>query len=136
MRRADGLVVEPLRLLGAIGQHTLALVGERKNHKGRYLLANRGAGLDLLADGLDRGVRAQEAVGQRFVLLEQPKQQVLRFDVRAAELAGLVTSEEDGSPGPFGVALEHIRTLLQDDVTKESGVVCGDDRGLVLLWKR
>ena len=39
MRRADVLVVEPLRLVGAIGQHTLALVAERKIHRGRHLLA-------------------------------------------------------------------------------------------------
>src|SRR5215203_3682686 len=32
-----------------------------------------------------------------------------------AELARLKAAEEDGSPGRFGVALEHIRTLLQND---------------------
>lgn len=39
---------------------------------------------------------------------------MFRFDQGAAELAGLIASEKEGSPGPFGVALEHIRTLPQN----------------------
>ena len=35
--------------------------------------------------------------------------------MRAAELAGFIAGEKDGSPGLFAVALEHIRTLLQND---------------------
>jgi hypothetical protein len=37
------------------------------------------------------------------------------LDMGTAELAGLVAAEENGSPGLFSVALEHIRTLLQID---------------------
>ncbi len=74
---------EPLRLLGGIGQHALALVAERQIHRGGHLLADRGVPLDLLADGFDRGVRAQEAIGQRLVLAQQAQQQVLGLDVRS-----------------------------------------------------
>jgi hypothetical protein len=71
--------------------------------------------LDPFADRLHGRVRTKEAVRQRLVLAQQPQQQVFGLDIEAAELAGLIAGEEDGSPGLFCVALEHIRTLLQND---------------------
>ena len=59
----DVLVAQALGFFGRIGQHPLALVRERQVDTGRNLLANRGVRLDLLADRLHRGVRAQEAIG-------------------------------------------------------------------------
>src|SRR5215471_1515865 len=40
---------------------------------------------------------------------------IFGLNIRTAELAGLIATEEDGSPGLFSVALEHFRTLLQND---------------------
>ena len=54
--------------------------------------------LDLLADRLDRGMRTQEAVGQRLVFAQQSEQQVLGLDVRRTELAGLIAREKDDAP--------------------------------------
>src|SRR5690349_15445121 len=68
---------------------------------------------DLLSDRLDRGVRAQEPVGQRLVFAQQPEQQVLRLNVRRTELAGLVAREEDHSPGFFRVAFKHLCSLSE-----------------------
>ena len=55
-------VRKPLRLFRRIGQHALALVAERQVNRCRDLFANRRMGLDLLADGVDRGVRPEEPV--------------------------------------------------------------------------
>jgi hypothetical protein len=63
MLGADVLVAQPLGFFRRIGQHPLALVRERQVHGGRDLLADGGVRLNLLADRLHRGVRAQEAVG-------------------------------------------------------------------------
>ncbi len=63
MLGADVLVAQPLGFFGRIGQHALALVRKRQVDAGRDLFANGGVRLDLLADRLHRGVRAQEAVG-------------------------------------------------------------------------
>ena len=82
MLGADVLVVQALRFFRAIGQHALALVAQRQIDRGRNLLPNRGVPFDLLADGFDRGMRAQEPVRQRLVFAQQSQQQVLRFDVR------------------------------------------------------
>src|SRR5450631_777185 len=41
------------------------------------------------------------------VLAQQAQQQVLGFDVRRAELAGLIARKEDHAPRLFGIALEH-----------------------------
>ena len=60
---ADVLVAQPLGFFRRIGQHPLALVRKRQVDAGRDLLADRGVRLNLLADRLHRGVRAQEAVG-------------------------------------------------------------------------
>src|SRR3954451_17130209 len=53
-------------------------------------------------------MRAQKAVGQRFVFAQQAQQQVLRLYIRRAELAGFVSCEEDYAPGFLCVPLEHI----------------------------
>ena len=104
---ADVLVVQALGFLGAIRQHALALVAERQIDRGRNLLADGGVAFDLLADGFDGRVRPQKAVGQRLVFAQQAEQQVLGFDIRAAELAGLVTREEDDPPGFFRITFKH-----------------------------
>ncbi len=103
----DVLVAQPLGLLGRIGQHALALVGERQVHAGGDFFADGGVRLNLLANRLHRGVRAQEAVGQRLVLAQQAEQQVLGLDIRRAELAGLIPRKEDHAPCLLRIAFEH-----------------------------
>ncbi len=110
---ADVLVVEPLGLLGAVGQNALALVAERQIHRGGNLLANRGVRFNLLANRFDGGVRPQEPVRQRLVFAQQPEQQVLGLDVGAAELAGLVPREEDHPSRLFRVSFKHNYSRLR-----------------------
>src|ERR1035438_6255123 len=107
MLRPDVLVAQSFGLFRRIGQHPLALVGEWQVHACRNLFADGGVRFNLLADRLHRGVRAQEAVGQRLVLAQQAQQQVLGLDVRRAELAGLVPRKEDHAPRLFRIAFEH-----------------------------
>ena len=107
MLRPDVLVAQPLGLFRRIGQHPLALVGERQVHAGRDLFADGGVRLNLLANRLHRGVRAQEAVGQRLVLAQQAQQQVLGLDIGRAELAGLIPREEDHAPRLLRIAFKH-----------------------------
>ena len=104
---ADVLVIEPLGFFRAIGQHALALVAQREIDGRGNLLPNGGVPLDLLADGIHRGVRAEEPVGQRLILPKQTQQQVLGFDVRAAELAGLIPREKDHPACFLRVAFKH-----------------------------
>ena len=104
---ADVLVAQPFGLFRRIGQHALALVRERQVHAGRDLFADGGVRLNLLANRLHRGVRAQEAVGQRLVLAQQAQQQVLGLDIGRAELAGLIPREEDHAPRLLRIAFEH-----------------------------
>ena len=107
MLGADVLVAQALGFFRRIGQHALALVRKRQIDGGRDLLANGGVRFDLLADRFHRGVRAQEAVGQGLVLAQQAKQQVLGLDIGRAELAGLISREEDHAPCLLRIAFEH-----------------------------
>src|SRR5207253_1170027 len=70
-------------------------------------LPDRGVPFNLLADGLNRCMRAQKAVGQRLVFAQQAQQQVLRLNIRRAKLAGLISCKEDHAPGFLCVPLEH-----------------------------
>ena len=98
---------EALGFFRGVGEHALALVGEREVDGGRDLLADGGVLLDLLADGFDGGVRAEKAVGERLVFAKKAQQEMFGFDVRRAKLAGLVAREEDHAPRLFCVAFEH-----------------------------
>ena len=115
------LWLKPLGLFGGVGQHPLALVAQRQIDRGRDLLADRGVRFDLLADRFDRGVRAQEPVGQRLVFAQQAQQQVLGLDVRAAELAGLVAREEDDASGFLRISFKHNSPAFQAYWMPQSG---------------
>src|ERR1700751_2157980 len=112
MFRSNVLVRKPLRLFGSIGKHPLALVAQRKIDRRRNLLPDRGMSLDLLADGLDRGMGAQESVSQRFVFAQKSQKQMLRLNIRRPELAGFIASEKDDAPGFLGITFKH-KTLSQ-----------------------
>ena len=107
MLGADVLVIQPLGFLRAIGQHALALMAQRQIDRGRNLLAQRGVRFDLLANGFYRRAGAQKAIGERLVFPQQTQQQMLGLDTRTAELAGLVSGEEDDSAGLFGITFKH-----------------------------
>ena len=112
MLGTDVLVIQALCFFSAIGEYALALMAQRKIHRGGNLLANGGVRFDLLPNGLDGRVRPQEAIGQRLVLSQQPEQQVFRLDVRTTELAGLVSREENHAPGLFGISFKHDSSRL------------------------
>ena len=57
-------------------------------------------------------MRAQETIGQGFVFAQKPQQQVLRFNVGRAELAGLITRKEDDAPGFLRITFKHIALPL------------------------
>jgi hypothetical protein len=63
--------------------------------------------LDLFADGLDRGVGAQEAIGQGFVFAQKSEKQVFCLDVWRTELAGFVARKEDDAPRFFSISFKH-----------------------------
>src|SRR5579864_739480 len=67
-------------------------------------------------------MRAQKAVGQRLVFAQQAQQQVLRLYIRRAELAGLVSCEEDYAPGFLCVPLEHIPLTQMLPVTSAGNI--------------
>src|SRR5690349_10004867 len=90
MLRADMLVAEALRLLGSIRQYALALIAQREVHRGGNLLPNGSVSFNLFADGLNRSMRPQKAVGECFVFAQQAQQQMFGLYIWRAELAGLV----------------------------------------------
>src|SRR5271165_7675477 len=90
-------VIQPLRLFRAIGKDPLAFVAQRQVDGSRDLFTDRGVGFDLLPDGLNCGVGAEKPVRQSLILAEKPEEQVFSLDVRAAELAGLITGKENYS---------------------------------------
>src|SRR5690242_9995707 len=61
----------------------------------------------------------KNAAGEALAFPNQPKKQMLGLNGNAAELAGLVTCEEEHSSGAFGVPFEHPGYL------SESGQCCG-----------
>src|SRR5579864_8081661 len=67
-------------------------------------------------------MRAQKAVGQRLVFAQQAQQQVLRFYIRRAKLAGLVSCKEDYAPGFLCVPLEHIPLTQMIPVTSAGNI--------------
>jgi len=50
--------------------------------------------LDLLADGLDRGMGAQKTIGQRLVFTEKSEKQVLSLDCRGTRTGWLRTARK------------------------------------------
>src|SRR5262249_54937148 len=90
-----------------VRQYALALVREGQVDRGRHLFPDRRVALDLLANGLYRSMRAEEAVGQGFVFTEQTEQQVFSLDVRRAELTGFIARKKYDASGFLRVSLEH-----------------------------
>src|SRR5271169_107890 len=100
-------VRQALRFFSGIGQHALALIAQRKVDRRRDFLSNRGVTLDLLADRFNRGMRAQEPIGQGLIFAQEPQQQVLGLDVRRPELACFVARKKDYAPGFLRITFKH-----------------------------
>src|SRR5579859_5374502 len=66
---------------------------------------------------------AQKAIGQRLVFAQQAQQKVLRLNVRRAELAGLITGEEDYAPCFLCIPLEHMTSPQMSPVTSAGNIV-------------
>src|SRR5262249_31298460 len=77
MLGSNVLVIEALGFLRAIGENALALVAQREINGSGNFFSDGGVAFNLLPDGIDRSMRAQEAVRQRLVLAQQAQQQVL-----------------------------------------------------------
>src|SRR5579859_893250 len=99
-------------LFGGIGQYPLAFLAEREFDGSRHLFPNGDVAFHLLSNRFNGSVRTQETVGQGLIFAQQAEQQVLGFDIRASELAGLISGEEDDTPGFFSVSLEHSSSVL------------------------
>ena len=67
------LVAEPLRFFRGVIKNALALLAERNFHRSGNALANRDSRFDFLANGFDRAVGAQKAIGQRLIFPQEPQ---------------------------------------------------------------
>ncbi len=104
-------VRETLGFFRGISQNALAFVAQREIHGGGNFLPDRSVSLDLLANGLDRRVRTQKAVGQGLIFTQKSQQQVFRLNVRRPELAGFIPRKKDNAPCFLRIAFEHIALL-------------------------
>src|SRR6202790_5039829 len=105
---AHVLDAEALRFFSGHVEDALAFRTERHFDGGRNALAYGDASLDFFADGFNRSLLPQEAIGQGFVLAHQAEQQMLGLDVRAAILAGFVSRKENNASCFFCIAFEHV----------------------------
>src|SRR5271169_1854209 len=88
-------------------QDALGFLAER-NFDGRGdALADGEALFDFFADRLDRAVRTQKTIGQRLVLAQQAKQQMLGLNVRGTVLAGFVARKKYDASCLLCVAFKH-----------------------------
>src|SRR6202021_2596422 len=108
MFRPDVLVRQALSLFRRIRQHTFALVRQGEIDRSGNLLPNGGMTLNLFANRFNRSVGAEKAIGQRFILTQEPKQQMLGLDIRGTKLAGLIPCKEDDAPRLFCIPFEHV----------------------------
>src|SRR5579862_5035827 len=93
----DVLMIQALSFFGPICQDALALVTQGQIHRRGNLFPDGSMSLDLLPDGLHSRMRPQKPVRQRLVFPQETQQQMLGFDVRAAELASFVPRKENHS---------------------------------------
>src|SRR2546426_1259996 len=105
---ANVLVGKPLRFFRGVGQNSLAFIAQREVDRSGNFLPDCGMSFNLLANGFDRGMRAQETIGQGFVFAQESQQQVFRLNIRRPELAGLIARKEDDAPGFLRIAFKHI----------------------------
>src|SRR4029077_14712515 len=110
--RAHVFYAQAFRFLTSHIQDAFAFRAERNFHGSGDALANSDARFNLFANGLDGSLLPQEAIGQGFILAHQAEQEMLGLDVRTAVLAGLISSKENYATRFFGIAFEHVSSLL------------------------
>src|SRR5260370_26985246 len=98
-------VSHALRFFRAIRQHSFAFVAQRKID--RSTGCRRGfRGPDLRFERRYCLFRLKQPQRKGMILMEQPEQQMLRFNKRATASCGLIPPEENYSARSFRVALE------------------------------
>src|SRR6266550_9522082 len=107
MLRANVPVAKPFGLFCAVRQYPFRFVAERKVNRGRNLVPDDTALLNLLSDRFHRTVRPQKPSTQRLVFAQQSQKQVLGLNIRRAELRSLIATKENHAPGFFGISLKH-----------------------------
>src|SRR4051812_39888588 len=105
---ADVVMEETVGFLGGELQDALGLRAERDLDRGRDLLAEHRATFDFLADIFERQMRSREdPARQPFTFPDQTEKEMLGLNRDTAELAGLITGEEQNPSRPFCIAFEH-----------------------------
>src|SRR5713226_8603983 len=117
---ADVAMRQALGFFCRICQNALAFVAEREIHRRGDFLPNRGVPLNLLTNGFDRSVRAQESISKGFVFAQKTQKQVLSLNIGRPELAGFVAREEDDAPGFLRITFKH--NALPPDVPAEEAL--------------
>src|SRR5262245_19211044 len=113
MLGSDMSMIQALCLFSGIRKNPPTLQRKRQVYGGRDLFTDGHSCFDFLTNALSGGRTFQETIGQVLVFSQQSEKQVLGFDRHAAELAGLITSEEDHSPRSFCVAFKHMRSFVR-----------------------
>src|SRR5579862_5195706 len=108
MLSPDVLMRQPLRFLRCVCQYALAFVAQRQINRRRNLFPDRGMTFNLLADGFNRGMRAQKSIGQGLVFAQKSQQQVLGLNIWRPKLAGFIAREKDNAPCFLRITFEHI----------------------------
>src|SRR5207245_1220595 len=112
MLRADVLMAQALGLFCGHVQDALALRAEGHLDGGGNALTNGDASFNLFANGFDGTLLAEETIGQGFVFAHQAKQQMLRLNIWASILAGLVPCKKYDATRFLCIAFEHVSSLL------------------------
>src|ERR1035441_1698738 len=86
MLGSNVLVRKALSLLGSVNQNPLALVTQRAIDRGRDLLPDSNVSLNLVADGLDRGMRTQKREGEGCDAADTAPHHVFQLVVGIADI--------------------------------------------------
>lgn len=116
MFRVDVLTYEFFGFLGGKGENAFARLAQREIDGSGHPFDGRVVPFDFTADPFGECRRGpQQSIGRPLSFALEGEQQMFGFNLATAQLAGFKAGEEDGSPGTLGIALEHIRTVLQTD---------------------
>src|SRR5215467_740912 len=112
MLRSDVFVAQTFGLFRGHVQDALALRAQGHFDRSGNALANSDAGFNLFANGFDGTLLAEKTVGQSLVFAHQAEKQMLRLNIWAAILAGLVPGKEYDTTRFLCIAFEHVSSLL------------------------
>ena len=115
MLGAHMFVAQALGFFRGHVQDALALRAQWHFDGGGYALTNGDASFNLFANGFDGTLLAEETIGQGFVFAHQAKQQMLRLNIWAAILTGLVPCKKYDATRFLCIAFEHVSSLLPQE---------------------